>query len=56
MLASALAVALSLAAPAQAKPPTIPALRHWEPAPGTFELQRSSRVVVEGAEARLLAR
>ncbi len=56
MLVSALAVALSLAAPAPAKPLTIPALRHWQPAPGTFHIQRSTRVVGQGAEAGMLAR
>jgi hexosaminidase len=56
MLLSALAVALSLAGPTQAKPPTIPALRHWQPAAGSFEPARSTRVVGPGAEAKLLAR
>jgi hexosaminidase len=56
MLAGALAVLLSVAAPAHAKPPTIPALREWHPAPGAFRLRTSSRVVGTGAAAALLGR
>jgi hexosaminidase len=51
MLAGALALLVSLAAPAHAKPLTIPALREWQSAPGAFELRRSGRVVV--ADPRL---
>jgi hexosaminidase len=56
MLAGALAVLLSVAAPAPAKPLTIPALREWHPAPGAFRLRPSSRVVGGGAEGAMLAR
>jgi hexosaminidase len=60
MLVSALAVAVSLAAPpatpAPAAPPTIPAVRHWRPATGSFHIARSTRVVGPRAQALRLAR
>jgi hexosaminidase len=56
MLAGALAIVLSLATPAPGQPLTIPALREWRPAPGSFELRRSSRVIGSGPEATLLGR
>jgi hexosaminidase len=42
--------------PGPHRPPTIPALREWQAAPGAFELRPSSRIVGTGAEATLLAR
>jgi len=59
VLAGVLAALLSVAAPAHAKPLTIPALREWRAAPGTFVLRPTSRVVAEpglASEANLLAR
>jgi hexosaminidase len=60
MLAGALALLVSMAAPGHAKPLTIPALREWQPTPGGFELRRSSRVVVAdprlAPDAKLFAR
>jgi hexosaminidase len=56
MLAGALAAVLALTAPAQAKPPTIPALREWRGEAGAFQVAASTRVVGTGPDAALLAR
>jgi hexosaminidase len=62
VIVALLAAASALAAPsaAGAKPPTIPAIREWHPAPGAFRLEPFSRVVVgrggPRGEAALLAR
>jgi hexosaminidase len=56
MLAGAIAVLLTVVAPPHAKPATIPALREWRSAPGTFELRPSSRILGTGAEAAMLGR
>ena len=50
------ALALAMAPAASAKPATIPALREWRAAPGTFELRPSSRIIGTGAEAAMLGR
>jgi hexosaminidase len=56
----AAATATVVPVPPPGKPPTIPAVREWHPAPGAFELRRSSRVVFSGArlaaDAALFAR
>jgi hexosaminidase len=56
LTAFCLAAGLTLTAVAEAKPQTIPALQDWRPAPGSFRLTPSSRVLGDGEEARLLAR
>jgi hexosaminidase len=56
MLAAAITALLAVAAPAQARPPTIPALREWHGAAGAFQLARTTRVVGGGAEGVALAR
>jgi hexosaminidase len=56
LAALGVAAALVLPAAAHSKPATIPALREWRPAPGSFQLTESSRVLGSGAEARRLAR
>jgi hexosaminidase len=49
-------LALVPGVPDSERPATIPALRHWQATPGTFELRPASRIVGTGAEASLLAR
>jgi len=57
MIVALLAAAGAFAGPpAASPPPAIPALRHWQAAPGSFALRQSSRVVGSGTEAALLAR
>jgi hexosaminidase len=59
VLAGVLAALLSVAAPADARPLTIPALREWHAGPGAFALRPDSRVVAGpglASEADLLAR
>jgi hexosaminidase len=56
----AAATASAMPVPPPGKPPTIPAVREWHPAPGGFELRRTSRVVFRdarlAADAALFAR
>jgi hexosaminidase len=56
----AAATASVVPVPPPGKPPTIPAVREWRPAPGGFELRRSTRVVFSdprlASDASLLAR